>query len=70
MCIRDRSLHIKKGSIYGFLGPNGAGKSTTMKMLLGLTAPTDGEFQIDNSVPYTHLDVYKRQPLNCCRYPS
>ncbi len=28
------SLHIKKGSIYGFLGPNGAGKSTTMKMLL------------------------------------
>ena len=31
------SLHIKKGSIYGFLGPNGAGKSTTMKMLLGLT---------------------------------
>ena len=27
------SLHIKKGSIYGFLGPNGAGKSTTMKML-------------------------------------
>ena len=42
------SLHIKKGSIYGFLGPNGAGKSTTMKMLLGLTAPTDGEFQIDN----------------------
>ena len=36
------SLHIKKGSIYGFLGPNGAGKSTTMKMLLGLTAPTDG----------------------------
>ena len=30
------SLHIKKGSIYGFLGPNGAGKSTTMKMLLGL----------------------------------
>ena len=42
------SLHIKKGSIYGFLGPNGAGNSTTMKMLLGLTAPTDGEFQIDN----------------------
>ena len=41
------SLHIKKGSIYGFLGPNGAGKSTTMKMLIGLTAPTGGSFQID-----------------------
>lgn len=41
------SLHIRKGSIYGFLGPNGAGKSTTMKMLLGLTAPTGGSFTID-----------------------
>lgn len=41
------SLHIRKGSIYGFLGPNGAGKSTTMKMLLGLTAPTDGSFCVD-----------------------
>ncbi len=41
------SLHIRKGSIYGFLGPNGAGKSTTMKMLLGLTAPTRGGFIID-----------------------
>ena len=41
------SLHIRKGSIYGFLGPNGAGKSTTMKMLLGLTAPTEGSFTID-----------------------
>lgn len=41
------SLHIRKGSIYGFLGPNGAGKSTTMKMLLGLTAPTKGNFTID-----------------------
>lgn len=46
--VNNVSLHIRKGSIYGFLGPNGAGKSTTMKMLLGLTAPTDGSFTIDN----------------------
>lgn len=45
--VSDVSLHIKKGSIYGFLGPNGAGKSTTMKMLLGLSAPTSGSFTID-----------------------
>jgi len=45
--VNSVSLHIKKGSIYGFLGPNGAGKSTTMKMLLGLTAPTKGSFTID-----------------------
>lgn len=36
IAVNDVSLHIRKGSIYGFLGPNGAGKSTTMKMLLGL----------------------------------
>lgn len=36
--VNNVSLHIRKGSIYGFLGPNGAGKSTTMKMLLGLTS--------------------------------
>ena len=41
--VNDVSLHIQKGRIYGFLGPNGAGKSTTMKMLLGLTAPTNGK---------------------------
>lgn len=41
------SIHIRRGSIYGFLGPNGAGKSTTMKMLLGLTAPTSDRFTID-----------------------
>lgn len=40
------SLHIPKGEVYGFLGPNGAGKSTTMKMFLGLTAPTGGSFRI------------------------
>ena len=40
-------LHIKKGSVYGFLGPNGAGKSTTMKLFLGLTQPTEGNFRID-----------------------
>lgn len=55
------SLHIKKGSIYGFLGPNGAGKSTTMKMLLGLTAPTSGSFQIDGKqFPNDRLTILKR----------
>lgn len=39
------SLCIPEGKIYGFLGPNGAGKSTTMKMLLGLTDPSEGKYQ-------------------------
>ena len=33
--VNNVSLHIRKGSIYGFLGPNGAGKSTTMKNAAG-----------------------------------
>lgn len=54
------SLHIRKGSIYGFLGPNGAGKSTTMKMLLGLTIPTKGSFSIDGKhFPEDRMDILK-----------
>lgn len=36
------SLRIPENTIYGLLGPNGSGKSTTLKILLGLVAPTDG----------------------------
>jgi len=39
--IKDLSLEVPAGSIYGFLGPNGAGKSTTIKLLLGLLRPRD-----------------------------
>jgi ABC-type multidrug transport system ATPase subunit len=54
------SLHIRQGSIYGFLGPNGAGKSTTMKMLLGLTTPTEGSFAIDGKhFPADRLMILK-----------
>jgi len=44
--VANLNLHVRKGRIYGLLGRNGAGKTTTMKMLLGLTKPTDGEIQI------------------------
>ena len=47
VAVNDVSMHVRKGSIYGFLGPNGAGKSTTMKMLLGLTAPTRKRFYVN-----------------------
>ncbi len=58
--VKNVSLHIRKGSIYGFLGPNGAGKSTTMKMLLGLTVPTKGSFTIDGKhFPEDRLTILK-----------
>ena len=40
------SLDIKKGEVFGLLGPNGSGKTTTMKLLLGLLFPTEGEITI------------------------
>lgn len=39
-------LHIPKGSIYGFIGRNGAGKTTCLKMISGLSTPTEGEIEI------------------------
>jgi ABC-2 type transport system ATP-binding protein len=40
--VRDLSLTVRAGEVYGFLGPNGAGKTTTLRMLLGLVRPTAG----------------------------
>uniref|UniRef100_UPI0018FE559F ABC transporter ATP-binding protein n=2 Tax=Clostridioides difficile TaxID=1496 RepID=UPI0018FE559F len=44
--VKDIDLRVPKGAVYGFLGPNGAGKSTTLKMLLGLAKPTQGNINI------------------------
>ncbi|MER2007831.1 MAG: ATP-binding cassette domain-containing protein [Psychrobacillus sp.] len=41
--VKNLSLSIPKGSLYGFLGPNGAGKTTTMRILIGLIAADEGE---------------------------
>ena len=43
--VQDVSFAIRPGQILGYLGPNGSGKSTTVKMLVGLVEPTEGEIQ-------------------------
>jgi ABC-2 type transport system ATP-binding protein len=40
--VEDLSLSVRQGEVFGFLGPNGAGKTTSVKMMLGLIAPSGG----------------------------
>ncbi len=52
--VKDVSLSVRRGNIFGLLGPNGSGKSTTLKMLLGLLHPTHGTIQILGGKPNDH----------------
>jgi ABC-2 type transport system ATP-binding protein len=45
--VDDLTFTVRPGLVTGFLGPNGAGKSTTMRMILGLDAPTSGEVTVN-----------------------
>lgn len=44
--VKDVSLDIPEGSIFGLVGPNGAGKTTLMRLILGLLQPTEGDVEI------------------------
>lgn len=44
--VKDLSLSVPQGSIYGFLGPNGAGKTTSLRMILDIIRPTSGAISV------------------------
>jgi ABC-2 type transport system ATP-binding protein len=54
LAVDDLTFTVQPGRVTGFLGPNGAGKSTTMRLVLGLDAPTGGGVTISGR-PYRHL---------------
>jgi ABC-2 type transport system ATP-binding protein len=47
LAVDDLTFRVQPGVVTGFLGPNGAGKSTTMRMILGLDAPTAGHVTVN-----------------------
>jgi ABC-2 type transport system ATP-binding protein len=55
VAVDDLTFDVPAGRVVGFLGPNGSGKSTTMRMIVGLTAPTAGTATLFGS-PFHELD--------------
>jgi ABC-2 type transport system ATP-binding protein len=45
--VRDLTLDIGRGEVFGFLGPNGAGKTTTIRIMMGILVPSSGRVAID-----------------------
>jgi ABC-2 type transport system ATP-binding protein len=60
LAVDQLSFEVQPGHVTGFLGPNGAGKSTTMRMILGLDAPTSGEVTV-KGVAYRQLPAPLRE---------
>lgn len=52
LAVNDITFSVPRGSVFGFIGPNGAGKTSTMKMLVGLSHPTEGSVTILESSPF------------------
>lgn len=49
LAVNDVSIHVKRGDIYGLIGKNGAGKTSLMKLILGLTVPSQGKILLFGS---------------------
>lgn len=58
--LRDVSLHLEPGEIYGLLGPNGAGKSTTIAVLLGLYSADGGDISLFDAGPSDPVALRRR----------
>ncbi len=68
------SFNIPDGEVFGLLGPNGAGKSTTVKMMVGMLTPSEGEIEINGASVKTEINKIKTDlgyvPENCALYEN
>ena len=61
MAVRDVTFCVRPGEILGYLGPNGAGKSTTVKILIGLLDPSEGQVLWDGRSVIDDLPAFQRR---------
>ena len=61
VAVNKVSFEVRRGEIFGFLGPNGAGKSTTIRMLIGILAPTGGRGTVAGFDIRTQAEQIKTQ---------
>src|SRR5437667_11206305 len=59
--LRDFSLEIPRGTIYGLIGPNGAGKTTLMRILAALIVPNNGQVWFNNKEVTCNPTVHQRK---------
>ncbi|WP_394916383.1 ABC transporter ATP-binding protein [uncultured Robinsoniella sp.] len=67
--VKNVSMRVKQGEIYGFLGPNGAGKTTIMKMILNLAKPDMGNIRVCGEVIQKDSYEYLRNIGSIIEYP-
>lgn len=53
IALKNLNFEVKSGEFFGYIGPNGSGKTTTIRIILGILAPTEGKAQVldDKNVP-------------------
>lgn len=68
--LKEISLEVPQGAIYGFLGPNGAGKTTTLRLVLGLLSVQQGSISILGKDLKTHREEVLRQVGSLIEQPS
>ena len=65
LAVRNLSLNVRAGEVFGLLGPNGAGKTTSLNMLCGLLKPDSGQVTIQGK-PITDWNANLKAQVGVC----